>query len=88
MQRRVGAGIGASDDPLLADVRAAVGRLVPATPRIQPAALGDRAVVRGAVAVALEEARRGLIRRLGEANHSRFAVVQGLHGNAGSDPVR
>jgi predicted NBD/HSP70 family sugar kinase len=60
----LGGGIGASDDLLLPDIRQAVARLVPAPPRIERAGLGDRAVRTGAVAVALETARRSVLSRL------------------------
>jgi predicted NBD/HSP70 family sugar kinase len=60
----LGGGIGASDDLLLPDVRAAVARLVPTAPRIERASLGERAVAAGAVAVALEAARQSVVRRL------------------------
>jgi predicted NBD/HSP70 family sugar kinase len=63
----LGGGIGANDDLLLPDVRAAVRQLVPAPPRIERASLGERAVRVGAVAVALDSARQTVIRRLVEA---------------------
>jgi predicted NBD/HSP70 family sugar kinase len=62
----LGGGIGANDDLLLPDVRAAVRQLVPAPPRIERASLGERAVRVGAVAVALDSARQTVIRRLVE----------------------
>src|SRR5438105_101081 len=64
----LGGGIGASDDLLLPDVRAAAALLLPSPPRIERASLGDRAVGTGAIAIALEEARQSVIRRLVEAD--------------------
>jgi predicted NBD/HSP70 family sugar kinase len=62
----LGGGIGDNDDLLLPDVRAALAELLPLPPRVERAALGDKAVRTGAVAVALEAARQGVIRRLVE----------------------
>jgi predicted NBD/HSP70 family sugar kinase len=62
----LGGGIGDNDDLLLPDVRAALAELLPLAPRVERAALGDRAVRTGAVAVALEGARQAVIRRLVE----------------------
>jgi predicted NBD/HSP70 family sugar kinase len=67
----LGGGIGASEELLLPDVRAAVALLVPTPPRIERATLGDRAVAAGAVAVALDAARQSLIRRLVDSETSR-----------------
>jgi hypothetical protein len=60
----LGGGIGAGAELLLPDVRTAVARLVPVPPRIEQAALGERATRTGAVAVALEQARRTILARL------------------------
>lgn len=60
----LGGGIGASEGLLLRDVRNALARLIPAPPQVERASLGERAVLTGAVAVALEEARHTLIRDL------------------------
>ena len=64
----LGGGIGASEELLLPDVRAAAALLLPSPPRIERASLGDRAVGTGAIAVALEEARQSVIRRLVDAD--------------------
>jgi predicted NBD/HSP70 family sugar kinase len=63
----LGGGIGSGDELLLPDVRATVTKLVPLPPRIERAALGERAIRTGAVAVALEEARRTVVWRLVQA---------------------
>jgi len=60
----LGGGIGTNGELLLPDVRAATAALVPAPPRIECAALADRAVTVGAVAVGLERARRAVVGRL------------------------
>ena len=62
----LGGGIGDNDDLLLPDVRAAAAELLPLPPRVERAALGARAVTTGAVAVALDEARQTVLRRLVE----------------------
>ena len=59
----LGGGIGASEGLLLADVRSALAHLIPAPPRIERATLGERAVLTGAIAVALAGARVTMIRR-------------------------
>jgi predicted NBD/HSP70 family sugar kinase len=60
----LGGGIGASDELLLPDVRSAVAELIPTPPQIERASLGERAVLTGAVAVAVGAARQTLIGRL------------------------
>jgi predicted NBD/HSP70 family sugar kinase len=60
----IGGGIGDNDDLLLPDVRQALVELLPLPPRVERAALGDRAVRTGAVAVGLEAARSAVVRRL------------------------
>jgi predicted NBD/HSP70 family sugar kinase len=60
----LGGGIGTNAEFLLPDVRAATAALVPAPPHIECAALDDRAVTVGAVAVGLERARSVVVRRL------------------------
>jgi predicted NBD/HSP70 family sugar kinase len=66
----LGGSIGASNELLLPEVRAAIALLVPVPPRIERAQLGDRAVGIGAIAVGLDEARRSLIRGLVAAGAS------------------
>lgn len=60
----IGGGIGSNQDLLLPEARPAVARLLPVAPRLAPAALGDRAVRRGAVAVAAHAAQARVVRRL------------------------
>jgi predicted NBD/HSP70 family sugar kinase len=60
----LGGGIGTSGELVLDDVRRAVAALIPAPPQIERAALSERAVLTGAVAVGVETARRSAIRRL------------------------
>jgi predicted NBD/HSP70 family sugar kinase len=59
----LGGGIGASAELLIPDVRSSVAQLVPAPPRVERATLGERGVLTGAVAVALEDARHTMLRR-------------------------
>ena len=61
----LGGGIGTEDDLLLHDVRVAIGRLVPALPRIERATLDERAVRIGAIAIGLEVTRENVVSRLG-----------------------
>ena len=58
----LGGGIGVNGDLLLPDVRAATAELIAAPPEIRQATLGERAVRAGAVAVAVEAARRSTVR--------------------------
>lgn len=60
----LGGGIGVNRELLLPDVRTAIAQLVPAPPRIECAALHERAVRVGAVAVGLEVTLRNVVRRL------------------------
>jgi predicted NBD/HSP70 family sugar kinase len=60
----VGGGIGASDELLLPDVRTTVAKLVPIPPQIERAALGERGVRAGAIAVALDDAYTATVRSL------------------------
>lgn len=65
----LGGGIGVNGELLLPDVRAITTELVPAPPQIRCAALGDRAVRVGAIAVGVDIARETVVHRLvrGEA---------------------
>ena len=56
----LGGGIGSSP-LLLRPVRGAAAALVPITSRIETSLLGDRAALKGAIAVALQAARTQLL---------------------------
>lgn len=56
----LGGGIGSSP-LLLSPVRGAAASLIPVTPRIETSLLGDRAALQGAIALALQAARRSLL---------------------------
>jgi predicted NBD/HSP70 family sugar kinase len=60
----LGGGIGINGELLLPDVRTATAKLVPAPPQIECAALHERAVRTGAIAVGLEVTRRNVVHRL------------------------
>lgn len=70
----LGGGIGANP-LLLRPVRGTAAALVPVPARIEPSRLGDRAALLGAVAVALREARRGLLAASGAATPARPGLV-------------
>jgi len=69
----LGGGIGASPQ-LLSPVRGAAAALVPLTARIETSLLGERAALRGAIAVALHAARAELIPQGAAAGAHRAAV--------------
>jgi predicted NBD/HSP70 family sugar kinase len=59
----LGGGVGKSGDLLARPIAEELGRLSPFHPRVEVSALGEDAVLRGAVATALAEARRQLFAR-------------------------
>jgi predicted NBD/HSP70 family sugar kinase len=68
----LGGGIGRNGDLLLEPIERELRQLLPFRPRVAVSALGDDAVVRGAVAIALEVARdrvftRSPVRQMAEA---------------------
>jgi predicted NBD/HSP70 family sugar kinase len=66
----IGGGIGATGDLLLDGVRSAIARALPFPPRIEVSTLGEAAVLRGALAIGLRDARDNVF-----ANRTRTATA-------------
>jgi len=74
----LGGGIG-SNPLLLRPVRSAAAALLPITVRIETTMLRDRAALKGALAVALQEARDALLTETGESTGSRVDSADSSH---------